>query len=921
MVEAFRAMLSDRRSHGLVARARFVVRACGEVLFEGIRARARRLAWAGRRMVDPSLGTPQMSAGVGGSHDPGGGSPLRGKSGGVGMMLRDMFDDVRQAVRGFGRAPVASATLILTLALGIGANTAVFSVLNGVLFAPLPYEDPGDLVTVGHALTNVEGAGLVGITGPDLLDYISGTRSAEAMGSVFTLETNLSDAEGAARVTMGWVTPDFFPTLGTTAAVGRMLDPADWTPRTQAQMEDPDFQPPPMPVMLSHGIWRSRFGSDPGIIGRNLVINGTGMNVVGVLPTGFRLYMPPEAGVPSQIDAFSYLPIPMTEGQRAGNGGVVVARIADGATQAQLVDELEAVNARLHDTWPEHGRFGTQVVSAPLLDGVVGPTRALLWVLFGAIGLVLLVAVANVANLLLVRASMRRREFAVRAALGVGRGRIVRQVLTESALLAVLGAGSGLALAWVGVDVLVSLAPVDIPRLDSVGIDVPVLLFTLAVTLSAAVLFGIVPALHSSRVDGRALVSSRGQVGSGRAGLRLRNALIVGELALSVVLVAGAGLLLRSFDQLGRVDPGFEPDGALAVEMALPFFTYRDLGVRQRFFRALRSRALEIPGVEVAGISPGLPLTDGGGTWLAPFAVAGANIADEGASRARYRAASEDYFAAIGAAIVDGRGFGPLDVADAGVAGSEVAVLVDETFARQSWPGQRAVGQTLDVMVAAYIGQGRQATGRVIGVVESMRHQSLAVADDPTIWVPFDEYAPLEGALVLRGPADAGAVAGAVREILGELDPGVPLFDVRPLTDDLAAATATNRYALILVGIFALTALLLAAVGLYGVVSTSVQQRTREIGVRLALGAEASGIGRMVLAQGARIVIAGVVLGVMVAAVASPVLESLLFQVAPLDPLTLALTVIVLSTVALFAGWVPAFRASRMDPVDALRAE
>jgi predicted permease len=836
-------------------------------------------------------------------------------------MIGDFLDDVRQALRGLARSPVATGTLVVTLALGIGANTAVFSVLHGVLLAPLPYDDPDELVTVGHEYDNVEGVGLVGITGPDLLDYIAGTPSIEAMGSVFTLETNLSDAQGAARVTIGWVTPDFFPLLGAGAAVGRMLDPSDWTPRTRAQMEDPTFVPPPMPVMLSHGLWTSRFGSDPDIVGRSLVINGTGMTVVGILREDFRVYLPPEAGIPSRIDAFGYLPIPMTEGQRAGSGGLAVARLAPGATLDQAGAELEAVNRDLHATWPDHARLGTRVVSAPLLDGVVGPSRSMLWILFGAIGLVLLVAVANVANLLLVRAATRHREFAVRAALGVTRGRIVRKILTESTVLAALGAGAGLALAWIGVDVLVALAPVDVPRLDTVRIEVPVLLFTLGVTAGAALLFGLLPALASSSVDGRSLVSSRGQVGVGRGGLRLRNALIAGEIALSVVLVAGAGLLLRSFGQLSKVDPGYEPVGAVAVEIALPFFTYRDLQVRQDFFSELRRRAAEVPGVEVAGLSPGLPLTDGGGTWSAPYGVDGTDIGAEGAPRARYRTASPGYFEAVGARVVDGRSFEAVDLANAGQPGSEVAVVVDRAFADRVWPGERALGRTLDVMVAAYIGQGRQAVARVVGVVEPMRHRALAVADEPTIWIPFDEYAPLEAALVLRGAAAPGAMATAVRGILADLDPGVPVYGVRPLTDDLVRATASNRYALLLLGAFAATALVLAAVGLYGVVSTSVQQRTREIGVRLALGAEAAGIGRMVLGQGARIVLLGVVLGTAGAVVGAPVLETLLYQVDPIDPPTLVVTATVLSLVALFAGWLPAFRASRMDPVDALRAD
>lgn len=925
MSETFHLMLTARADRPIWDRLKFVVRAFAEVVLEGISERGRRLHMAASRMIGVEvgpLGGPEYYRQGSGRSGGEGGGPLGSNQGGVGMLIQDFMEDLRQAIRGLGRSPVATATLILTLALGIGANTAVFSVLNGVLLAPLPYDEPDELFTVAHELAAVEGAGLQGIPGPDLLDYIAGAPSIESMGSVSTLETNLSDDQGAARITIGWTTPGFFPTLGTTAAAGRMIEPDDWTPRSRAQMEDPSFQPPPMPVMLSYAIWQSRFGLDPDIIGRSLIINGTGMNVIGILPRDFRIFLPPEAGVPSRVDAFSYLPIPLTEGGRAaGFGGVIVARLADGASMTQAVDELEAVNATLHETWPEHGRFGTRIAAAPLHDGVVGPSSSLIWLLFGAIGLVLVIAVINVANLLLVRASTRHQEFAVRAALGVSQGRIIRKLLTESLVLSMLGAAAGLALATFGVQLLVALAPVDIPRLDEVGIEAPVLFFTLIVTTGAAVLFGLVPASVSARADGRTLVSSRGALGGSKGSLRLRNGLILGEVALSVVLVAGAGLLTRSFTELSRVDPGYEPEGAVAVEMALPFFTYRELDRRQAFFAEVQRRALEIPGVTQVGVSPGLPLTDAGGTWSAPYAVGSVSITDENAPRARYRTGSVGYIEALGARMADGRSFEAADVITAGQPGVEIPVLVDATFAAQNWPGQAAIGQNLQISVAAYIGQGRQEVGRVIGVVESMRNVSLTQPDEPTIWIPFEEYASLEGALVMRGSGDPGEMAAAVRGILSDVDPGVPVYDVRALDADLARAGARSRYALILLGVFALTALILAAVGLYGVISTTVQLRTREIGVRLALGAESTRISQMVILQAGRLVAGGLAIGLVAAVFSGPVLQSMLYQVAPSDPATLAGTAVVLALVGLFAGWLPAYRASRLNPVDALRSD
>ncbi|RMH15168.1 MAG: FtsX-like permease family protein [Gemmatimonadetes bacterium] len=834
--------------------------------------------------------------------------------------MSELINDVRHAVRGLLRTPVSTATLVVTLSLGIGANTAVFSVLNGVLLAPLPYDEPEELITVAHELTRIDGVGRVGIPGPDLLDYIEGAPSIESMGWVAPLETNLTDDQGAARITIGWTTPDFFPTLGATAAAGRMLDPADWTPRTRAQMEDPAFQPPPMPVMLSYGLWRSRFGADPEIVGRSLIINGTAMSVIGVLSPDFRIHLPPDAGVPSTIDAFSYMPIPLTEGQRGAGGGIAVARLAEGATRERAQAELEAVNRQLHTVWSAHERFGTRIVTAPLFDEVVGPSRALLWTLFGAIGLVLLVAVANVANLLLVRAQARHHEFATRIALGASRRRIVQKLLTESLVVGALGAAAGLGLAVLGVDLLGALAPLDLPRLDQVELNATVLTFTAFATLGATLLFGAAPALTGARVRGSQLVSSRGQVGTGRSGLRLRNALIAAEIALSVVLVAGTGLLVRSFAGLSRVDAGYDPGRALAVEMALPFFSYRDLGTRQAFFSELRRRAGELPGVRVAGISPALPLTDGGGTWSAAYSLKG-DIGEETTTRVRYRTASVGYFDALGARIVEGRAFAEADVAGAGTPGRIIPVVVDRSFAAGAWPGASPLDRTLRITVAAYIGTGRTETARVVGVVDDMRHRDLATPDEPTLWIPFDEYAPLEGVLVLRGGFDRAATLDGVRTILRSLDPGVPIYNVRTLADDLAAATARQRYALVLLGLFAATALLLAAVGLYGVISTSVQQRTREIGLRLAVGADGEQIGRMVLGQGLRLVALGLGLGIAASTLTTPVLDSLLYGVSTVDPLTLTATAILLGAVALAAAWVPAARAGRLDPVEALRVE
>lgn len=887
MVETFRLLRAGRSSQS--GRARFTARALGDLVAAGGRERVRRVTAAG------------------------GGS--QGITGGE-MMGTGAADDVKLAFRGLARHPLSAAVLVVTLALGIGANTAVFSVLQAVLLRPLPYEDPHELVTVRHQLTRVPSVGLQGVPGPDLLDYVAGAPSLEALGSVFTLETNLQDDQGAARITIGWVTPGFFDVLRPGTSVGRLLRPEDWTPRSRAQMEDPDFAPPPMPVLLSHDVWAARFGSDSDIVGQSVTINGTRMTVRGVLAEDFHVLGPSDDEVPSRIDAYSYLPIPMTEGPRGGGGGLAVGRLADGASIDQARAELARVAASLVATHEDHARYGTEVVVEPLHEGVVGDARLVLWVLFGAVGLVLLVAVLNVANLQLVRAGARQRDFAVRAALGGGRLRLVRLLLTEGLVLALLGTAAGLALAHWGVGMLVALAPTEVPRLDRVTVDGGVLAVTLVSSLAAAVIFGLAP-LATVRADhaGRLLTSSRGVVG-GRS-TRIRNAVIVGEFAISLALVTGAGLLGRSFQAVRSVDPGYDATGAVAIELALPFFTYRDVERRRAFFDELLDRVRDVPGVTAAGFTPKLPFSGAGGIWSAPYGLTFEELSDESARRANYRAASPGFFEALGARLVSGREFRSGD----GGAASELVVIVDRTLAEATWPGESALDQYLQVSVAGYIGPGRQTAARVVGVVEPIRFESLIDPEDPLIWVPYNEYGSLEAAVALRGPAETLTAAAEVRAILDDMDPGVPVYSVRRISEDVRAATATNRFASVLMAVFAICALVLAAVGLYGIVSTMVHGRTKEIGLRLALGARRDVIGGMILRDGARLALTGVILGVGLTLATTPALRGLLVGVEPMDLPTLAATTLFLLVVAGTAMWIPARRASRLDPVEALRCE
>jgi putative ABC transport system permease protein len=882
MREAFTALLNRQRAtEGDLGAALFAVRATVDAVREGVGERFSRRREDGRTMMG---------------------------------MLDDLVTDLRLTLRGLRRTPGQAATLVMTLGLGVGAATAIFSLLHAVLLAPLPYPEPDQLISVRHLAAAVDGAGPNGPGGADILDYMAGAPSVEAFGGIQTLETNLNDDQGAARVTMGWTTPDFFRVVGDQAALGRALRPDDWAGADRAQMEDPNFTPPPMAVMLSHALWTTRFGRDPDVLGSPIRLNGQAMEVVGVLPAGFTLMLPADAEVSPTVDAIALMPVPLSGAGRGTSGLDVIARLVDGATVEQARREMEGVAAELRVTHEQHAQFGTEVLVDPLHDLVVVEAKPLLWTLFGAVALLLLIAATNVANLLVVRSASREREFAVRAALGVARGRIVRQLLAESLVVGVLGTAAGLLLADWTVSIISSVRPGELPRMDAVSLNAPVLMFSVAVSLGVVLLFGLMPAVTSARANGRLLVSGRGSGAGARASVRLRRVLIVSELAVSVVLIAGAGLLLRSFSELRQVDTGFMPEGVVAIDAALPFFGYRDDAVRASFFAELQRQASDLPGVQAAGMTAALPLERGsGGSWLAPYGPNGDDIDLQSSPRARVRPLSPGAFEALGMELREGRTFTSADEQPSDL----VPVVIDAAVADENWP-DGAIGRTLQVAVAGYTGQSRQVTGRVVGVIEPSRFISVGSADPPTIFIPYYQYTPVDGTLVIRSDSDPVALAADVREIVSGIDAGVPVFSVRRFNAVVNQATAQSRYAMMIVGLFAAAALLLAAVGLYGVISTLVQQRTREIGVRLALGAKHRDIYRMVSKDGLELVVPGMVLGLVGAALLAPATRSLLYGVGPLDPAALIGTAVLLGAVGWLASVLPARRAAKMDPVRAL---
>jgi len=898
MQAAFDALIRDERARGGVAAvAALTVRAVFDVLRTAAVERVRRLIPA----LDP----------LAEAFEPEGAGPL---TGGEGMWWSDLISDLKFAVRTFRKTPGLVVVLVATLGLGIGANTAIFSVLDGVLLEPLPYDEPHELAVVQHRATEAENV-VQGLSGPDLQDYLRLSKTFVGFAGMGAAGTNLTGDGPAQRVILSWVSPGFFELFGVDAEVGRILLPSDQVITDRAVITRPGFSPPPVGVVLSYGLWQRRFGADRGVIGRSLEVNGQAMNVVGVMPADFRILLPPGAPIPSDVDLWTHFPIALGDSNRNGTGLAVLGRLAPGVTLEEAQEEMTALSARLREQHEVHALRGTTAEVLSLHDQVVGPVGRTLWILFGAVGLVLVIACANVASLLLVRASAREHEFALRAALGGGRGRIARQLLTESVLVALLGGAFGLLMATLGIDVLLAMRPDNLPRGDTVGLNGTVLAFTGATALLAALLFGLVPAARGAAARGSGVLATRG-AGHEASRVRLRRTLVASQVALSLVLVVGAGLLLRTFSELQGVDPGFDAKGVVTVDLALPFFEYRSEDRRREFYSEVSRRVAGLPGVEASGGAAALPLS---GRTLGSGSVARAeeDAASADAEQAGYRIVMPGFFETLRTPLLSGRSF---DAGDSRT-GAEPVVVVDGRLAARLWPEGEALGQSLWVGAPGPDQQNVPVQTRVIGVVQPMRDADLRADGIGTVYLPVGLNPWFEMSLVVRTRGDARLVAEAVRAEVAAVDRSVPLFRTRSLDDYVADALAPTRFAMTLLGAFAAVAMALAAVGLYGLIATTVQQRTREIGVRMAMGAERDEVLRMVVTQGLRLVAVGLAVGVVAAALVSRVMSSLLFGVAPTDVATFVLAPLALAAVALVACWIPARRAASVDPVQALRTD
>ena len=810
---------------------------------------------------------------------------------------------LRQALRGLRRTPGFTAVAVGTLALGIGATTTIFTVVNGVLLRPMPYEEPDRVAIIWNDL----GAGaqsLPAVSALDFLDYRERSRAFEGFAAasgpgLAGLRGNLTGDGDPERVDLSPVTANFFPLLGVAPALGRNFT---------AEEEVPNG---PRVALLSHRLWQRRYGGDPGIVGRTIPIDGIAHEVVGVLPERFRLLLPAEAFMVTDADIWT--PLQFDYGRappRNYTGFTVFGRLAAGRTWEQASAEMDALAAQLRSEHPVHAGSNLRIRVVPLHADVVKQARPALLLLMGAVGLVLLIACANVANLLLTRATAREGEFALRAALGASRGTMLRQVLTEAGILAGAAGALGLTLTLWAMAVLRSLRPANLPRLSEIAVDGTVLGFALAVSVGTVVVFALAPALRSAGADPHAALQGGLRGGGGPGRQRVREFLILAEVALSVVLLVGAGLLLRSFVALQSVRPGFESSDVLTFQVALPPSRYPSDTAQLDLYRRLEERLRALPGVVTVGQINKLPLT-GSGT-LQPFAYDEATARNWESVTADERTVSPGFFEAVDGQLVAGRWFTEQDAA-----GAPPVIIVDQTLARLAWPGQDPVGQRLQVRPTG----DESPFVEVVGVVEHLRMNDLARSTLPQIYWPLGQSAPGTVAFAVETSTDPAALAPAVLGAVAELDKDLPVSRLVPMAGYVSANAAQRRLSFVLMTVLGAIALVLAAVGVFGVISYTVSQRTREFGIRLALGEDPARTRRSVVLGGLRVVVPSIGIGLAAALAGSRLMSGLLYQVRPADPLTFGAIGVLLGLVAALACYVPARRATRVDPALALRGE
>lgn len=795
-----------------------------------------------------------------------------------------MITDLKYALRMLMKSPTFTVAAVLTLALGIGANTAIFTVVNGLLLRPLPYPEPERIVTF-RSNQSV----------PDLSDVATQSQSFETVGGVSVQAADYADGGEPVQIELGLVAGDFFGVLGGRAALGRTIT-----------REDDRFGAPQV-LVLSHGLWQRQFGGDKAIVGRTIPLAGQTYTVIGVMTPDFN---PPRG----TLEAFAPVHVfyPVAAESRGAHLLRAYARMKPGVTLAEAQSEMRVIDQRLAQVDPTENRQRQSVLTS-LHERVIGEIRPALLVLFGAVGLVLLVACANFANLLLARIATRTQELSIRAALGAGRWRLINQVLVESVLLALLGGGAGLLLGSWGIDALLALKPEELPRVESIQLDASVFGFTFALSLLTGLVFGILPAWQATRVDLNGVLSSSGRrVTGGRS--RLRSLLVVAELALALVLLIGAGLLGKAFWRLTNVSPGFNPDRLLTLRVELPEARYKQTPPQTRFREQVLESMNALPGVEAAIVSE-VPL--GGNAINHNFIIEGRAPLAPGEEPELYsRSIAGDYFKVLGVPLRSGRAFTRDDRADVPAVG-----VINESMARQYFRDENPLGKRI---------RWARSEGvdwiTIVGVVGNVRHFGLNQSEEPAVYTPFAQSGQSWkrwSEIVVRTAAvtDLQTTTAQLKRALWKVDPLIPVTKVRSMSEVMAASLSERRFNALLIGIFAAVALTLATVGLYGVIAYLVVQRTHEIGVRMALGAQRIDVMKLVLGHGVTLAIAGIVVGAAAAIAASRILTGLLYGVEPSDPATFFTVIAALFSVALIATYLPARRAARIDPASALRAE
>jgi predicted permease len=809
--------------------------------------------------------------------------------------------DLRTAWRGLRRSPGFAFAALMTLALGIGATSAVFSVVRAVLLAPLPYADADRRVLIWSRWVGFDKTWL---SEQEVVDYRTQARTLSGVAAWDLAQQNLTGDGDPIRVGVGRVTANTFEVLGSRPLLGRAITPQEDVPNG-----------PPVAV-IGYRLWQARYGGDPAIIGRKVQLNDVPVEIVGVMPDGFRLPtdFTVDAAEPSEL--WRPLQMDMSNLERGSHGLYGAALLARGHTAATATEELRALTRQMtaQGLYPESMKFTAFAVTVD--EEIRGGVRPALWILMGAVGFLLLIACTNVANLLLVRGDARLRELALRTAVGASPARLVRQMITESLILAFVGAALGLALAFGAIRTLVALDPTSLPPLSPVRLDTTVILFTLLLAVLTTLLFGLLPALRTlglNLVDALREGSQQATVGGGRQ--RLRNVLVVAEVALAVVLVVGAGLMVRSLTALNRIDLGFKPEHVLTLRLAVPTTRYDTPERVVGFYRNLLDRVRALPGVQAAGVVRVLPLA----TTIGDFGldVEGYEEPPDNGAKGDWQIVSDGAFEAMGTRLVGGRWFTPADTTE-----SQPVAVVNETLARQYFKDGQAVGGRLRV------GRMTNPWAVVVGIVADERHNGVTGMVKGKFYIPHSQWHVATGGnlvrnafIVVRATGDPMALAGSVRSEVRALDPTLPVANVRPMTDVVSAALATPRLTGFLLGAFAVIALVLAAVGIYGVLAYLVSRRTHEIGIRMAIGADRTQVMGLILGHGMRLTAVGLATGLAGAFALARLMQTVLYDVQPTDPGTYAAVMLVLLAAALVASVLPALRAVRVDPVTALRIE